>query len=115
MKKLSLCCCHTLFFPKLQDRKGFVNFISLLTAILMPAHEQVIAFYYVTAADIFDTVTIARHLAGRLLAPLFTTLTSYIILPTQYCHIPRQFLKRSNQIWSRPDVFHPSTKDIAFF
>ncbi len=112
--KIRICYLYVavmLFFHQLQDRKGHrhfstpSNFISLHTAILMPAHEKVIAFYYVRAADIFDTVTIARHLAGWLLASLFTTLTSYIILPTQYCHVPRQFLCAQTKSGRRPDVF----------
>lgn len=86
----SLCCCHALFSQ---------NF-------LQPVHDDVIAFYDVRAADIFDTI--ARHLAGRLLASLFTALTSYIILPAQYRHVPRQ-----SNLGDAPMFSISPTKDLT--
>lgn len=86
----SLCCCHALFSQ---------NF-------LQPVHDDVIAFYDVRAADVFDTI--ARHLAGRLLASLFTALTSYIILPAQYRHVPRQ-----SNLGDAPMFSTSPTKDLA--
>lgn len=82
----------------------------------MPVDEEVIAFYYVRATDIFDTVTIARHHAGRLLASLFTSLTSYIILPTQQLSRPPTVPRRSKPNLGDAPMFSISpTKDITFF
>lgn len=81
----------------------------------MPVHEEVIAFCYVRAADVFDTATMARRLEERLLASLFTTLTDYIILPARHCHILRQFLKAQTKSGRRPNVSHLANQGYHFF
>lgn len=102
MKQWALCRCCALFFSTLPDIKDpDVYKTSLHAALLTPLHEEVIAFYYVRAADISDTAAIARHLAGRLVA-----VAVYRFDKLHYSSdAALSRLPGSNQIWATPRRF----------
>lgn len=102
MKQWALCRCCALFSSTLPDIKyPDIYKTSLHAALLTPLHEEVIAFYYVRAADISDTAAIARHLAGRLVA-----VAVYRFDKLHYSSdAALSRLPGSNQIWATPRRF----------
>lgn len=102
--QFSFYCHHRIFFFFHQNF-FYAMKLHFSPSILVPVHEEVIAFYYVRAADIFDTVTITCHHPGRLLTSLFTTLTRYIILPNTGLSRPATAPRHSDRIWETPWCF----------
>lgn len=80
IKYIQTCAPYVAFLPLFVPVNSETELFSE-TLFLMHVQE-VVAFYYVRPADIFDAVTIARHVAGQPLTSLFTTLTTFIIPPT---------------------------------
>lgn len=85
--------------PRQRKTQMLFNKTSFLwhTALLMQVHSEVIAFYYVRPADVFDTVTIAPHIAV------------YSFDDFHYSSKPRlsrppTVPQHSNQIWETPHV-----------
>lgn len=111
MNKLSLCRCHAFFLKNVQTGKDTDMFLHCKTYFSSYSNPH--------ASSWGSHRLLLCHGGGRFLTPLlllvtsqdasfallFTTLTSHIILPTQCCHVLRQFPGTQNQIWETPRCF----------